>query len=205
MAKHELTTTSRKEVIVSKLAETILDFVSKIPASSETRSRTPAERSRSIANTAAASAALAAGSLSLPPGPIGWLTVIPEMITVWKIQAQMVSNIAAIYGKSATLSKEQMLYCLFRHSASQAVRDIVVRVGERALIQQTSLRTMQSIARKIGIKLSQKAIGKGLSRWLPIVGAVGVGGYAYYDTAQIASTAIELFEQEIQIETEKLE
>lgn len=64
---------------------------------------------------------------------------------------------------------------------------------------------MQSIARKIGIKLSQKAIGKGLSRWLPIVGAVGVGGYAYYDTAQIASTAIELFEQEIQIETEKLE
>lgn len=205
MAKHELATMPQKEVIASKLSEAILDFVSKIPASRESKSLTPAERSRTIANTAAASAALTAGSLSLPPGPIGWLTVIPEMFAVWKIQAQMVSNIAAIYGKSAALSKEQMLYCLFRHSASQAVRDLVVRVGERALIQQTSLRTLQSIARKIGIKLSQKAIGKGLSRWLPIVGAVGVGGYAYYDTAQIASTAIELFEQEIQVETGKLE
>ncbi len=204
MAKYELATTSQKEVIASKLSEAILDFVSKIPASNESKSLTPAARSRTIANTAAASAALTAGSLSLPPGPIGWLTVIPEMFTVWKIQAQMVSNIAAIYGKSAALSKEQMLYCLFRHSASQAVRDLVVRVGERALIQQTSLRTLQSIARKIGIKLSQKAIGKGLSRWLPIVGAVGVGGYAYYDTAQIASTAIEMFEQENQVETEKL-
>lgn len=96
-----------------------------------------------------------------------------------------------------------MIYCLFRHSASQAVRDLVVRVGERALIQQTSLRALQSIARKIGIKLSQKAIGKGLSRWLPIIGAVGVGGYAYYDTARIAATAIELFEHEVLLDTGK--
>jgi len=28
-----------------------------------------------------------------------------------------------------------------------------------------------------------------------VVGAMGVGGYAYYDTAKVAATAIELFEK----------
>jgi hypothetical protein len=27
------------------------------------------------------------------------------------------------------------------------------------------------------------------------VGAIGVGGYAYYDTSQVAATAIEIFER----------
>ncbi|MDO9192708.1 MAG: hypothetical protein Q7U12_07420, partial [Undibacterium sp.] len=56
---------------------------------------------------------------------------------------------------------------------------------------------MQAIAGKIGVKISQQVLGKSLSRWLPVIGAVGVGGYAYYDTSQVAATAIALFEQEV--------
>ena len=33
-----------------------------------------------------------------------------------------------------------------------------------------------------------------------MVGALGVGAYAYYDTGQVASTAIEMFESEMDIE-----
>jgi len=58
-----------------------------------------------------------AGTLALPPGPLGWMTILPEMVGVWKIQAQMVADIAALYGKTATLTQEQMLYCLFKHTA----------------------------------------------------------------------------------------
>ncbi|MEW5296878.1 MAG: hypothetical protein WDW36_000125 [Sanguina aurantia] len=32
-----------------------------------------------------------------------------------------------------------------------------------------------------------------ISRWLPVVGALGVGAYAYHDTGQVAKTAIALF------------
>ena len=66
-------------------------------------------------------------------------------------------------------------------------------------MQQASVRAFQSAARKIGVAITQHAIGKGVSRWLPVVGAVGVGAYAYYDTSQVARTAIELFEREIAI------
>ena len=181
------------------VAEAILDFIGRVPGSGEHRSRNPAERARSIANAAAANAALTAGSLALPPGPLGWLTILPELVAVWKIQAQMVADIAGIYGRSATLTREQMIYCLFRHAAAQAVRDLMVRVGERILVQQSSLRVLQGVAEKIGIHITKHAIGKGVSRWVPIAGALGVGAYAYYDTGQVARTAIELFRHEIEI------
>ncbi len=184
----------------TSIAEAILKFIRRIPKSGETKSRTPEKAARSKANASAAKAALAAGTLALPPGPMGWLTLLPEMMVVWKIQSQMVADIAALYGRESTLNEEQMVYCLFRHSAAQAVRDLVVRMGERVLVRRASIDLLQRIAQKIGIKLSQKVIGKGLSRFIPFAGAVGVGAYAYYDTAQVAATAIELFEREIEVE-----
>ena len=79
-----------------------------------------------------------------------------------------------------------------------AVRDLVVRVGDRYLVKQATQQALQLAAQKIGIKLTQKGIARGIARWLPFVGAVGVGGYAYYDTAQVAKTAIEIFQKEIE-------
>lgn len=111
----------------------------------------------------------------------------------------MVSDIAAVYGKKSNLTQEQMLYCLFRYTAAQAVRDLVVRLGERVLVRRASLRLMQSIARSIGVRVTQRSIGRGVSRLLPIVGAVGVGGYAYLDTVQVAKTAMELFARDINV------
>src|SRR5204863_1051118 len=102
--------------------------------------------------------------------------------------------------KKAYLDREQMLYCLFRHAASQAVCALVVGVGERILVRRVTLRTLESITRQVGMRVTQRLIAKSVSRWLPIVGALGVAAYAYYDTAQVAATAIELFEREIEIE-----
>ena len=50
--------------------------------------------------------------------------------------------------------------------------------------------------------LSRRALGRGATRWLPIVGAVGVGAYAYHDTAQVAATAIDLFDGVIEVEAQ---
>ena len=115
---------------------------------------------------------------------------------------RIAGDIAAIYGKEAVLTHEQMLYCLFRHAAAQAFRDLVVRVGERVLIRRASLRVLQMIAQKVGIRITHQVIGKSISRWLPLVGAVSVGAYAYFDTDQVATTAIALFERELDIEPE---
>ncbi len=178
----------------ARIAKAIVDFVSRIPATTESPSDLPGERARAITNAAALRASAASGTLALPPGPAGLLTILPDLHVVWRIQTQMVADIAGAFGQSGTLTREQMLYCLFRHSAAQAVRDLVVRAGARYLVERASLRVVQAAAAKIGVRVAQRAIAKTVARWLPLVGALGVAGYAYYDTAQVAVTAISLFE-----------
>lgn len=184
----------------SLFEQALLPFVGKIPASQERRHKAPMEEARKRANRAASKAALAAGTLALPVGPAGWLTILPEMMGVWKIQKQMVADIAALYGKQTTLTPEQVVYCLFQHSAGQGVRDLVVRVGQRTLVRRASPRLVGAITRRIGTQLARRTVGKGMARWLPIVGAVGVGAYAYIDTAKVAATAMDLFEGVIEVE-----
>jgi uncharacterized protein (DUF697 family) len=180
------------ERLVERLTRAVLDVAGEVPASEEHKSRSPEHRARAIASSAANRAALAAGTLALPPGPVGWLTVVPELLAVWRIQRQMVADIAKVYG-AADLTPSRMLYCLFRHAAAQAVRDVAVQVGARLLIQDVPLRVVERMAAKIGISLSRRLVGRGIARWLPVIGALGVGAYAYYDTGQVARTAITLF------------
>jgi len=184
------------KTLVDRLTRAIVNLASEVPNTSEHKSRGPEHRARVIASSAANRAALAAGTLALPPGPVGWLTIVPELVTIWHIQRQMVADIAGAYGVSAELTPSRMLYCLFRHAAAQALRDVAVQVGARLLIQDVPLRVIERIASKIGISVSKRLVGRGIARWLPVIGALGVGAYAYYDTGQVARTAMTLFAAE---------
>jgi hypothetical protein len=184
------------------IAKAVLSVMGKVPRSKEQRSQTPLDDARKRANATAAKAALAAGALALPPGVLGWLTILPEMMGVWKMQRQMVADIAALYGKQDTLTPEQVVYCLFQHTAAQGVRDLVVRMGQRTVVRRASPLLIRTLSRRIGSKLAQRTLGSGAARWVPIVGAVGVGAYVYYDTAQVAATAMDLFEGVIEVEAE---
>lgn len=184
----------------SRITAAILDFVSDIPSSKVAGSGDPATEARKLASRAAQRAALTAGSLALPPGPLSWLTLLPELVAIWRIQGQMVSDIAAAYGRNHSLGREQMLWCLFRHTAAQAFRDLVVQVGDRVVFRRMSYNVAERVARQVGVKLTQRTVSNGVSRWLPVIGALGVGAYAYYDTGQVASTAIALFEDDVTVE-----
>ena len=184
----------------SRIAQTILDAIAHIPDTDERKSRTPREQARKIASAAAARAGLSAGALATPPGFAGMLTLIPELLTVWRIQTKMIADIAGIYGQTLKLTREQMLYCLFKATAPTAVGALVVMVGESVLVRRPTLRAIQKISEKVGIKVTQGLLGKSIARWLPLVGALGVGAYTYYETGRVAQTAIDLFEKAIEVE-----
>ena len=192
-----LTNLAAQAGLSNRVTEAILKLISTVPKSSEQESSTPEVRARLLARTAARTSAGISGGAALVPGPLGILTLLPDIVGVWRVQAQMVSDIAATYGKTATLTTEQMVYCLFKHTASQLFRDVVMRSGERFLVRPVSLRMMQSVVSKISIKVGQRTIGKTVARYAPVIGAIGVGGYAYYDTYKVAKTAIELFGKEV--------
>lgn len=178
------------------------DLAVGVPSSTEPWSPTPQPRAAEIVRLAGLKAAALSAGLALPPGPLGMLTVIPDMIKVWQIQQQMVADVAACFGKSAQLNRQMMVHCLFRHGAAMLVRDVVARVGQRVIVKQTSLRVIQQTLRRIGVQASQKAVGKTLARWVPFIGPVLIGGYSFVDTRSVGKTAIDTFRREIEIEPE---
>jgi len=183
--------------LVQRTRDALLELISRVPESSEDRAVDAAMRARELTTAAALKAATISGGLALPPGPLGLVTVLPDLYAVWRVQARLVSDIAAVYGQRAFLSQESMAWCLFRHAAAQAVRDVITRVGERVVVNGTSLRALEAILTKVGVTTTERLLERGAARFIPVVGALGVAAYAYYDTGQVGRTAMDLFGQEI--------
>jgi uncharacterized protein (DUF697 family) len=185
-------------VAVQPLLDSVIDAVEGVvmgvPESRERSVDDPAAAAQRLARRAAARAAALSGALALPPGVLGLLTVLPDLVAIWRIQAQMVADIAGLYGKDLQLTRTHMLYCLFRHAASQLARDFAVRAGERFVVRQLSGGALRSALTGVGISVTQRLAGTTASRWLPIIGATAVAGYAYFDTLQVAKTAIRMLE-----------
>jgi hypothetical protein len=203
-----MTKRAPKEIFARRMADTsglidrLLNLVGTIPTPREGRHEQPQLRSRVLARRAALKAASAAGTLALPPGPLGWLTIAPELYAVWRIQAQLVADIAGVHGKPELLSREQMLYCLFGHTAASSVSDLVIRVGERYVVRRQPLAALYAIGNKVALRVVQRSAGRVASRWIPALGALGVAGYVYADTGHVATASIELFAADLMIADE---
>ncbi|HUH93143.1 MAG TPA: EcsC family protein [Casimicrobiaceae bacterium] len=180
--------------VVDSVVEALEGLIARVPPSREHSADAPSAAAQGIARKAASRAAALSGALALPPGVFGLLTVVPDLVAIWRIQAQMVSDVAGLYGKEMQLTRSHMLYCLFRHASSQVARDVVVRAGERFVVRQLSGGALKSVLTGIGISVTQRVAGTTASRWVPVLGAAAVAGYAYFDTVQVARTAIRLLE-----------
>jgi len=186
--------TFQQSAIIGALQEFILD----IPKSNLSKSDNPEVEAKKLIESAKVRAGFLSAMLAIPPGPLGLITIIPDLVSIWKIQAQLVADISALYGKTSYLTKETMAYCLFKHGGMHLFKDIVVRVGERLLIKRTSLRVFQKVISSIGIKVTQRVIGKSISNWIPFVGAALIGVYSSSDTGDIGNTTLELMKSDIQ-------
>jgi hypothetical protein len=156
------------EELGTKIIDALLSLINEIPDSDEKAALDPIAVAREIVAKASLKAAGISGTLALPPGPAGWLTILPDLIAVWHVQRQMISDIAAVYGKRAQLTPEAMLYCLFRHAAAQVVRGLVTRVGQRLLVRRPTLRVIQTILQRVGVKITQRIASAGIARLLPV-------------------------------------
>src|SRR4051812_31696548 len=99
----------------SIVSQALHALMSKVPRSAEPAAFDPRIRAQALAKSAALRAAALSGAMSLPPGPLGMVTVLPDLLSVWRLQQQLVADIAAVFGKSNLLTPETMVICLFQH------------------------------------------------------------------------------------------
>lgn len=161
-----------------RVAKLLQASVLRVPVSREPAHPNPEARAEEIIQSAAVKAATVSGSLALPPGPLGLMTLLPDLVIVWRIQAQMVADVAGAFGQRAMLNREHLARCLFKHAASQVVRDVAVRVGERVITRQAPTRLLGRVLQRVS---------------LPVIGTIGVATYAFKDTQGVGRAAVDLF------------
>jgi hypothetical protein len=183
------------------IARALDALVSQIPTSSEATSALPHAHAQTLARSAAIKAAALSGGLSLPGGPLGLATVLPDLISLWRIQQQLVADIAATFGRSDALTRETMLVSLFKHGGAAITQHLISRThNDDVVIHRIANRALQQLLEKVAVRLGQRLAARSASRWVPLLGAVGAGAYAFYDTSQVAKNAIELFSRPLHLQ-----
>lgn len=154
---------------------------------------------KDLTNQSALRAGTISASFSLPGGPIGFLTLIPEVFMIFRIQGNLVKDIASLYGKEAQLTKELLMFSMFKHGGAHLFRKFIEETGVRVLIRPTTVRAFQGLLQKLGLTISRKILKKNLARWVPFAGAAITGSFAYFDTKTVGQNALDLFSKEISI------
>lgn len=191
--KTEAPKKSAMDKFKARFGSVLFDLITDIPDSLYHAQEAPDDKVKRLTQQAALRAAAVSTTLSVPAGFTGMLTSIPDIAAVWRIQAQLVADIAATYGKIAMLSREAMVWCLFRHSATQLLKDIAIRTGSRVVVQKISMVTLRKLLQKIGVHISSKLVSRVALRAIPAIGALGNGAYTYYDTNEVGKTAAAYF------------
>ncbi|MDY6283530.1 MAG: hypothetical protein VZR14_06990 [Hallerella sp.] len=145
------------------------DYFSEVPNSELSPLDNPDEKIKRLTEAAALKAAVVSATLSAPGGIVGIISSLPDLAAIWRIQAQLVADIAAVYGKLGYLTKQSLVWCLCKQSGFQIARDVAVRAGTHMLLKKAPLKT--------------------LSRALPVLGAVSSGAYAAFDTYGVSKIA----------------
>ncbi len=175
------------------LLRAIFRTLAEIPDSHEPEASDPDKASDKIIRRSCKKAGLLSAALSLPTGPLGLITLMPDLTGVWKIQSQMVSDIASAYGERNRLDREQMLFFLFRHSVSHLVGEAITKSGERYIVRKLSERTYCNIVEKLSLRIGSNLTLRATKIAFPLIGSAFLGMYSYRDTLQVGATTKRFF------------
>lgn len=175
------------------LLNAIFRTLVEIPDSNEPQATHPDVASDKIIRRSCKKAGLLSAALSLPTGPLGLITLMPDLTGVWRIQSQMVSDIASAYGEQKRLEREQMLFFLFRHSISHLAGEVITKSGERYIVQKLSERAFGRLVDKVTLRIGSGLTLRATKVVFPLVGAAFLGVYSYHDTRQVGTTTQRFF------------
>ncbi|TGN17208.1 hypothetical protein EHS15_18175 [Leptospira idonii] len=160
--------------------------------------QSPDDMVEQLVQNAAFKTGLVSATCSLPPGPLGLLSILPELLVIYRIQGHLVLDIAALHGKEVHVTRELLLYCLFKHGSAQVFRKIIEETSLKILIRPTTVRVFQTLLEKVGLLITKTVLRKQFARWIPLGGAVVTGTFAFFDTKKVGKTAHALFSKEIE-------
>lgn len=187
------------EELRRRLLEALTAIAGAVPKSHRGQHLNPRVASRALAVNVARQTAAVSGASAVLPGIGATVGVVADLVAVLKMQQKLIADIAALYGKSESLTREVMIGLLFKDSSPNAVRGLLAsHAGWSKPDQKTLARRSDSFLkralRKIAWGLARRMVGKAFARIVPVVGAAGAGIGSYRGTLAVAETAMAYFE-----------
>lgn len=175
------------DYVLKKRREYFKENPDKLPVASQVKS---------IINSCVRNNSAISGGAGLIPGPAGALVVVPELVLVIRNQIQMVYDIGVANGKEAQITRE-LLLGIFVTAMGSGATSLVTVQGGKLLVKRASLRVIQKIIAWLGGKITQQALKRYISKWVPIAGAAAMAVWTGWMTKNIGQKANELFKLEI--------
>lgn len=168
------------------LLETILTGVTPTVSKSDNPERDAQILIRKQSFSVAKTSAL----LAIPPGGLGLATGGIDILRVLHSHLQIWVNIAALYGRTSEYAKRTFMVSVLINGGGKAGQAALIQLAEK-YSKRAALRELQKqFVKKIGIKLTQKALKRGIASAAPIIGAAGVGALVYWQTKKVGGDAI---------------
>jgi hypothetical protein len=179
------------EGLFEKAFEALAPDIETIQADAKPEQMTKKEAQKAFALSTAA---------GLPPGPIGWLTILPEIMALLKIQVNLIYKIAKFYQREAKVNKKIVLLILGSAMGIAAKHKILAKVGTRIIVKAMSTTAIRNICKRIGLRIGARILQRGLGRWIPIVLAPIFGAFSYSMTKRVGNEANDLLRQDFNFE-----
>lgn len=174
-----------------RTAELIFELVSELPKSDVEPAQDPEKKAKELTHSAALKAAAISAGLSLPSGPLALMTILPDIMVQWRIQRQLVADIAAAYGKD--LTQQSLISSLFKHIAKRAIAAFRVNVRFRVPTKEQWLAMLKVLTGKIAVRVIHRMLKKAILRWIPFAGAIGMAAVAYAEIGAVGQAAMDEF------------
>lgn len=146
---------------------------------------------------------------AIPPGPVGLLTILPEVLAVTKVQINLIYKIAAYFKKQTILrDNPRLIIIILANALGVSIgKSLVAHYGEvlvlRAIESAMLKKVTQKVGQGIGAKIVARITSKGVLRFVPVVLAPLFGQLSRSMTIKIGKEADKIFGGDIVIEQVK--
>jgi hypothetical protein len=140
-------------------------------------------------------------TLGLIPGPIGFASILPEVVALTRLQIDLIYRIARCYDKAETVNTEIVLLILANVMGVAGGEALIRKTGTALVIRSANTRVMRALTRKIGTRVIDTAVEKAIGRWIPVVTAPLFGHFSRSLTRKIGREAKRILSsQELTVE-----
>jgi len=128
-------------------------------------------------------------ALGLIPGPIGFVSILPEVVALTKLQINLIYRIARHYDRAEMVDKEIVLLILATVMGVAGGEALIRKAGTTLVVKTANAKVVKVLARKIGTHTIDAAAERAIGRWIPLLTAPLFGYFSRSLTRRIGEEA----------------